>query len=297
VTTPIATLSPADPALGLIAEKVFAGERLSLDDGVALFVSRDVHTVQRLAHWERLRRHGRKAFYNINTHLEPTNRCVFACRFCAFAKRINDPEGYAWSVEEVLEHIRKTAPRNATEVHIVGGLHPKMRTSYYEDLFGAIGREFPHLHIKALTAVEIDFLARMDKIPHEEVLRRLMAAGLGSLPGGGAEIFDPEIWEIVCEEKPGVANYLMVHHTAHRLGLRSNVTMLYGHVEEPWHRVDHMVRVREAQDESLRSDWAGFQTFIPLAFNPMHTELEERGWTTGLDDLGWTICGRSPSPG
>jgi aminodeoxyfutalosine synthase len=158
-----------------------------------------------------------------------------------------------------------------------------MTTDYFCDLFRAIRGEFPHLHIKALTAVEIDFLSRMDKMGHEQVLRQLMEAGLGSMPGGGAEIFDPEIWDQVCKEKPGVENYLAVHQTAHRLGLRSNCTMLYGHVESVEHRVDHMVRLRAAQDESLEATGGkgGFQTFIPLAFNPMHTDLEEKGWTTG----------------
>lgn len=269
-----------DRNLAPIAAKVEAGQRLSFEEGVTLFHTPDVHTVQRLAHMVRTRLHGAKTYYNINTHLEPTNKCVFQCRFCAFAKKINDPEGYAWTVDEVLEHIRNTAPINATEIHIVGGLHSKMRTDYYCDLFRAIRREFPHLHIKALTAVEVDFFARMDKTTHDDVLRRLMDAGLGSMPGGGAEIFDPEIWDQVCKEKPGFQNYLAVHRTAHSLGLKSNCTMLYGHIESVEHRVDHMIRLRELQDET-----GGFQTFIPLAFNPMHTDLEEKGWTTGLDDL------------
>lgn len=270
----------SDDSLRPIAEKVHAGRRLSFDDGVTLFRSSDVHTVQQLAHGVRVRKNGFKTFYNVNVHLEPTNVCIYKCRFCAFGEHLRGDDAYTWTVDEVLAHLRKITPERATEVHIVGGLHPRLHLAYYEELFRAIRREFPRLHIKALTAVEIDYLAKVARLTHAQVLERLIAAGLQSMPGGGAEIFAQEIWDQICPEKPGAGNYLAVHRTAHRLGLRSNCTMLYGHLEDVEHRVDHMIRLRALQDET-----GGFQTFIPLAFNPINTDLEERGWTSGLDDL------------
>ena len=267
-----------------IEAKVAASERLSFDDGVRLFETHDLLALGRLADDVRRRRHGDRVYFNKNRHINPTNVCAFHCNFCSFARNHeSDPGAYTWTPEEVVEHIRPTVDEGITEFHVVGGLHPTLGFEYYEKVLRALKREYPWVHLKAFTAVEIDFFAELTGLSHTAVLQRLIEAGLDSMPGGGAEIFHWDVRRKMCPEKANAEVWLQIHAQAHRLGLRTNATMLYGHIEQWEHRVDHMLRLREQQDES-----GGFQTFIPLAFHPEENSLGKkvrRRWTTGVDDL------------
>ncbi len=276
-----AALGPfLDARLGGIAEKVAARERLSFDDGVLAATTPDVLGVGRLANHVRERLHGDAAFFNVNRHLNPTNVCVASCALCAFAEKYGGTRGWTYSVEEAVEVAARDVDEAVTELHIVGGLHPKLGVEYYEALFGALKARFPWVHLKALTMVELDFLAQRAKLPVEDVVRRLMRAGLGSCPGGGAEIFAPRVRALICDHKTSGERWLEIAATVHRLGLRSNCTMLYGHIETAEERVDHLVRLRALQDAS-----AGFQCFIPLAFHPANTRLAHVAPSTGRLDL------------
>lgn len=267
-----------------IEEKVRAGARLSAEDGLRLFESRDLLAVGRLADGVRRRLHGDVVYFNKNRHINPTNVCAFHCTFCSFARNSeSDPGAYTWTPEQIVAHIRPTVDEGITEFHIVGGLHPTLGFEYYEDVLRALKRAYPWVHLKAFTAVEIDFFAQLTDLDHETILRRLMDAGLDSMPGGGAEIFHWDVRRKICPEKANAETWLAIHGVAHRLGLRTNATMLYGHIEKSEHRVDHLLRLREQQDRS-----GGFQTFIPLAFHPDENNLGKkvhRQWTTGVDDL------------
>jgi aminodeoxyfutalosine synthase len=267
-----------------ISDKVNAGERLTYDDGVWLFEQRDVIRLGKLAQMVRRRLHGDKVYFNKNRHINPTNVCAFHCNFCSFARTRDDEEGaYTWMPEQLPDRVRPAVEAGVREFHIVGGLHPTLGFEYYEDVLRILKREFPQIHLKAFTAVEIDFFKDLTGLSHEEVLKRLMAAGLDSLPGGGAEIFHWDVRRKICPEKANMETWLAVHDTAHRLGLKTNATMLYGHIEKPEHRVHHMVALREQQDRS-----GGFQVFIPLAFHPEENNLGRklgREWTTGVDDI------------
>lgn len=264
----------------VIARKVDAGERLSFADGVALFGEHDLPALGALANRVRERRHGQRTYFNINTHLNATNVCVASCMFCSFARLEEGmPGAYTMTLDEA-EAKLASRPADLTEIHIVNGLHPGLPFEYYEELLRRIKRARPHLHIKAFTAVEIAYYAELYKMTVEEVLRRLMAAGLGSLPGGGAEVFAARVRRKICADKVDADGWIAIHHTAHRLGLRSNCTMLYGHIETVEERVDHLVRLREAQDVT-----GGFQTFIPLAFHNENNALERLPGPTGFDDL------------
>jgi aminodeoxyfutalosine synthase len=266
-----------------IAAKVERGERLSFEDGLRLFEARDLLAVGRLAQQVRERRHGRYAFFNQNRHINPTNICAAHCNFCSFRRNGDEPDAYVWTPAQMVERVRPVATRNVTEFHIVGGLHPKLGLSYYEDTLRALKQAYPWIHLKALTAVEIEYLCQMEHVDHETALRRLAAAGLDSMPGGGAEIFHPRIRRKICPEKADADTWLAIHATAHRLGLRTNATMLYGHIESFADRIDHFIRLREQQDAS-----GGFQVFIGLAFHPENNNLGrrvDREWTTGYDDL------------
>jgi aminodeoxyfutalosine synthase len=267
-----------------LRDKVWAGERLTYDDGLRLFASRDLITLGRMADHVRRIKHADVVYYNKNRHINPTNVCAFHCNFCSFKRNSDDEEGaYTWTPAQIVEHIRPTVDEGITEFHIVGGLHPDLGFEYYEDVLRALKREYPWVHLKAFTAVEIDFFAELTGLDHEDVLRRLIDAGLDSMPGGGAEIFHWDVRRKICPEKANAETWLDIHRTAHRLGLRTNATMLYGHIEKPEHRVDHLLRLRELQDET-----GGFQTFIPLAFHPEENALGRRlnrEWTTGVDDL------------
>lgn len=265
-----------------IIEKVQAGERLGFEDGVRLFESHDLLTLGQLADLVNTRRNGgRHVYFNQNRHINPTNVCAFHCNFCSFRRDEGEDGAYTWRPDEIVEHVRADATPNMTEFHIVGGLHTSEPFEYYEDVLRALKQAYPWIHLKAFTAVEIDFFAEMTGMSHAEVLRRLMAAGLDSMPGGGAEIFHPEIRRKICPEKADGDTWLAIHRTAHELGLRTNATMLYGHIEQAEHRVDHLLRLRDLQD-----DTGGFQTFIPLRFHADNNALGQRAnWTTAHDTL------------
>lgn len=268
----------------IITEKVHAGERLTYDEGVWMFGQRDVVKLGKLAQVARRRLHGDKVYFNKNRHINPTNVCAFHCNFCSFARTSDDePGAYTHMPVDIPARVRPAVEAGVREFHIVGGLHPKYGFEYYEEVLRVLKAEFPHIHLKAFTAVEIDYFAQLTGLSHEETLRRLMTAGLDSMPGGGAEIFHWDVRRKICPEKADQETWLHVHDTAHRLGLKTNCTMLYGHIEQHEHRVHHMVALREQQDKS-----GGFQTFIPLAFHPMENNLGrrlERQWTTGVDDI------------
>ncbi len=266
--------------LGAIREKVEAGARLSFDDGLFLDEHADLFTLGELANRVRERKNGNQTYYNVNTHLNPTNVCVYRCTFCAFRADLKSPKGYVMTDEEILERAAEAERRGATELHIVGGLHHQLPYEWYLNVIRIIHRAHPRLHLKAYTAVEWDWFARLTGRPTRDLLAEFKDAGLGSLPGGGAEIFHPEIRDQICEHKADAAEWLRIHREAHHLGLRSNATMLYGHIEKGHHRIDHLVRLRELQDET-----GGFQTFIPLAFHPDNTKLSHIPKASGLTDL------------
>jgi len=280
MTVAIHTSSP----IADLRDKVLAGERLTFDDGVRLFASNDLITLGRMADSVRRHLHGDVVYFNKNRHINPTNVCAFHCNFCSFARNSEkEPGAYTWMPEQIVEHIRPTVDEGITEFHIVGGLHPQLGFEYYEDVLRTLKRAYPSVHLKAFTAVEIDFFRELTGLTHEEVLSRCIAAGLDSMPGGGAEIFHWDVRKKICPEKANAETWLAIHGQAHRLGLRTNATMLYGHVEKYEHRVDHLLRLREQQDQT-----GGFQTFIPLAFHPEENNLGKklhRQWTTGVDDL------------
>jgi aminodeoxyfutalosine synthase len=263
-----------------IAEKVAAGERLEFADGVALFHEPDLMAVGALANRVRERLHGDRTYFNVNMHLNATNVCVADCKFCSFARLEEGmPGAYTMTLDEAVQKVT-SRPADLTEVHIVNGLHGTLPFSYYEDLLRAIRRARPTIHLKAFTAVEIYFFAVHYQMTVREVLERLIAAGLGSLPGGGAEVFADRVRQKICADKVDAEGWLDVHRTAHQLGLRSNCTILYGHIETVEERVDHLLRLRALQDET-----GGFQTFIPLAFHNENNALERLPGPTGVDDL------------
>jgi len=275
----------SDPALRPVAEKVAAGESLSYDDGVALYRSRDVHGVGRMANFVRERMHGDNTYYNRNRHINYTNVCALSCKFCSFYRKRGEEGAYEMPVEQVVETARKAADAGATEVHIVGGLHPWLKFDYYLDMLRGIRRECPSLHIKAFTAIEIVHFTRVARTSIRDVLVALRDAGLGSLPGGGAEIFDDRVHDEVFKGKVGANKWFEVHRTAHELGIYTNATMLYGHVERPEERVGHLIKLRELQREALSRQAASFNCVIPLSFVPEDSELGALPGPTGLTDL------------
>jgi aminodeoxyfutalosine synthase len=270
-----------EPTLSTIREKVAAGQRLSLEDGQFLYrPDVSLPEVGELANLVRERKNGNRAYYNINTHLNPTNVCVYRCVFCAFRSDLRSPKGYLMSDEEILARAAEATECGATEMHIVGGLHHQMKYDWYLNLIRILHDAYPRLHLKAWTGVELDWFSRMTGRDIRSILEEMIDAGLGSLPGGGAEIFHPEVRDRICEHKADAGRWIDIHRTAHELGLRTNATMLYGHIENAFHRVDHLVRLRELQDET-----GGFQTFIPLAFHPDNTGLSHIKKASGIDDL------------
>ena len=257
------------------------GVRLNLEDGIRLFDSPDLLAVGWLANRERERRHGARTYYNCNIRLEATNVCVASCLFCSFARlKPGDPGAYTMSLEEAWDKLRSRSHQPLTEVHVVNGLHPDLPFSYYTELLQGFKRIRPDIHLKCFTAVEIAFFADLYGMTDEQVLRDLMAAGLDSLPGGGAEIFADRVRGKIANDKCGTERYLEIHRTAHRLGMRSNITMLYGHIETSEERVDHMLRARALQDET-----GGFQAFIPLAFHPDNNQMRKLPAPTATDTL------------
>ena len=264
-----------------IARKVRDHTPLAADDGVFLYRYPDLLAVASLANEVRERLHGDDTFFNINFHINPTNVCVADCKFCSFARlEPHMPQAYTMSIEDIRQKLVERRDQPVTEVHIVNGLHPDLPFSYYEDALRVLKAERPDIHLKAYTAVEIVFFSQHYGMSYEEILRRFIDAGLGSLPGGGAEIFADRVRRKICRDKATAEQWVEVHRTAHRLGLRSNCTMLYGTVETLEERVDHMLRLRALQDET-----EGFQTFIPLAFHPDNNSLGKLPAPTGMDDL------------
>ncbi|HSA91397.1 MAG TPA: aminofutalosine synthase MqnE [Terriglobales bacterium] len=276
-----------DPSLVPIHEKVMSGVRLNPEDALALYRSGDVLALGWLANHVRERMHGNVAWFNVNRHINPTNVCVAACRLCAFGRKQDAPGAYTMALEEAFQTAASGWTDAITEFHIVGGLHPDLPFQYFLDLIRGLRERFPQVHLKAFTMVEVAYLAKRAKLSIRETLEQLKAAGVQSLPGGGAEIFADRIRHIICDHKIDGDQWLDTARIAHQIGLRSNATMLYGHVETDEDRVDHLLKLRALQDET-----GGFQTYIPLAFHPEHTALRHLPKTTGLADIKNIAIGR-----
>ena len=269
------------PNLDTIRQKVEAGRRLSAADGMFLYRDEvDLHAVGELADAVRRRKNGQLAYYNINAHLNPTNVCIYRCPLCAYSRDADDPGAYTLSDEQILARAREAADEGCTELHIVSAVHPEMQFDWYLEIIRRLHQACPRLHLKAWTAVEIAWFSQITKQSVRSVLEELIRVGLGSLPGGGAEIFDPPVRTEICPRKADSQTWLGVHRAAHEFGLRSNATMLYGHLENAEHRIDHMVQLRQLQDVT-----GGFQAFVPLAFHPQNTRLAHLPKPSGLLDL------------
>jgi aminodeoxyfutalosine synthase len=262
-----------------IEEKVKSGERISRADALRLFNSDDLLSIGSIADYVTKRKNNDRVYFIINRHINPTNICINRCTLCAFSKDKDERDSYSMTLDEVMDTARRIE-KGTTEFHIVGGLNPELDLDYYLNLLKALKKEFPEVHIQAFTAVEIDFLANISDLTVGEVLALLMEAGLGSLPGGGAEIFDSSVRRAICEKKISGERWLEVMEIAHSLGVRSNATVLYGHIESYEDRVNHLDMLRKLQDKT-----GGFQSFIPLSFHPFNTRIEKKGHTTGFDDL------------
>jgi aminodeoxyfutalosine synthase len=269
-----------DPSLREIADKVEDGERLTFDEGIAVYRSPDLNAIGKLADFVRRKKHGLTTYFNVNRHFNHTNICVADCKFCGFYKRSRQEGAYTHSIQEGVDIARAAVAEGATELHIVGGLNSKLPFSYYTDLFSSLKREFPRLHLKALTMVELDFMARFYKMSDEDVISKLYAAGMDSCPGGGAEIFAEPTRSRICDHKCDADRWLELAGKVHKAGLKTNATMLYGHIESIEDRVDHFIRLREQQDIS-----GGFQCFIPLAFYPPGTALSTLPGPDAVDNL------------
>lgn len=287
-------IRPTDRRLDLIVEKVSDGERLTPSDGLTLFESRDLLAIGALADRVNRRRNGDRVFLTANQHLNPTNVCILraTCTFCSFARRPKEDGAYTMTLEEAYHEASLARDTPVREFHVVGGLHPKLSLAYYEDLIRGLKERHPGVEVKALTAVEIAHLARIERTSVEDVLLRLQAAGLDTMPGGGAEVFSTGVRATIAKRKLVAEEWIDVHRRAHRLGIRSNCTMLYGHVETWRDRIEHLEMLRSLQDET-----GGFLAYIPLAYHPDHNELgEELGRqgtaTTGFDDLKNLAIGR-----
>ena len=270
-----------DPQLKTIGEKVIKKERLSFEDGVALFEKGTLSWLGALANWVREEKHGNKTYFNRNFHIEPTNVCVFSCKFCSYSRLYaNRDEGWELSIEQMMHIVKSYDGKPVTEVHIVGGVHPKMNLAFFIDLLKEIKAHRPDLHIKGFTPVELDYMFKKAKVSVEEGMRMAHEAGLDSLPGGGAEIFHPDIRTQICEDKVDADGWLHIHRAAHELGMHSNATMLYGHIESFHHRIDHMERLRQLQDKT-----GGFNTFIPLKFRNKDNEMSNVPESNVVEDM------------
>jgi aminodeoxyfutalosine synthase len=271
-----------------IAQKIEAGERISPEEGVMLFEKAPLATVGAMANYIREKKHGNRTYFNRNFHIEPTNVCVFSCKFCSYSRLYaNREEGWELSIDEMLEKVKAYDGKPITEVHVVGGVHPKMDIYFFEELLKKIKSHRPDLHIKGFTAVELDYMFRKAKLSRAEGMKLLHDAGLDSLPGGGAEIFDQEIREQICADKVDAEGWLDIHATAHALGMHSNATMLYGHLEKHHHRIDHMERLRLLQDKTR-----GFNTFIPLKFRNHDNEMSHIPEVSSIEDMKVYAIGR-----
>jgi len=269
-----------DVALSDIQRKVLNGDRLSREDGLRLIKCDNILFLGYLARHANEKKNGNYAFFNVNKHINLTNVCVSRCTFCAFSKDRENPDAYTMTIDQVVEDALDAVPLNITELHVVSGLHPDLPFDYYVDVVKRLKDALPDVHIQAFTAVEIFYFSEISGLSVEEVLKTLKKAGLGSLPGGGAEIFSPRVRLRVCPKKATGPEWLHVMRTAHNLGLRSNATMLYGHIETPEERVDHLIEVRKLQDET-----DGFQSFIPLSFHPWNTALSGLSKPSAFEDL------------
>jgi aminodeoxyfutalosine synthase len=270
-----------DLTLKAIGQKILQNERISFEDGVALFEKSSLPYVGALANWKRNELHGDITYFNRNFHIEPTNVCVFSCKFCSYSKLYaHKEEGWELTIDQMMDIVKSYDGKPVTEVHIVGGVHPKLTLAFFLDLMRAIKAHRPELHIKAFTPVELDYMFRKAKVSIQEGMRLAHEAGLDSLPGGGAEIFHPDVRTIICDDKVDANGWLEIHQTAHELGMHSNATLLYGHIEKYEHRVDHMERLRQLQDQTK-----GFNTFIPLKFRNKDNEMHDVPESTMLEDL------------
>jgi len=270
---------PAD--LKRIAEKVLRSERITFDEGVILYEQGDLGYLGVLANYIREKRHGDKTYFNRNFHIEPTNLCVYDCKFCSYSRLLKQrSEGWEYTMDEMFNMVTKYDGEPVTEVHIVGGVLPQYDVPFYQQLFSRIREHRPELHIKALTPVEYHYIFKKAKIDYATGMRLMQEAGLGSIPGGGAEIFHPEVRDVICKDKCDADQWLAIHEEWHKLGGRSNATMLYGHIEKFWHRVDHMERLRQLQDKT-----GGFQTFIPLKFRNQDNQMSHVPESSVIEDL------------
>ncbi|MCD1259791.1 aminofutalosine synthase MqnE [Paenibacillus athensensis] len=278
------TTSTINDSLQDIRQKVINGERLSFEDGVRLLKSNRLLEIGMMADMVRERINGDRVYFIVNTHLNYTNVCYLDCKLCAFGLKADDPRSYTLSLEQLEQKFIGMIGKGFTELHIVGGVNAKLPFSYYEDMIKLAKKHLPDIHVQAFTAVEVDYIARVSKLSVEETIERLRAAGLGSILGGGGEIFDPEIRAIISGHKTDSDRWFAIHRKTHSLGMKSNASILYGHIEQPEHVVDHLIRLRELQDET-----GGFQAFFGFAFHPTNTKLAEEfkltGETTGYYDL------------
>lgn len=267
--------------LKAIAEKVYANERITFDETVLLYNKAELGYLGVLANYIREQKNGNNVYFNRNFHIEPTNICVFDCKFCSYSRLLkNKEEGWELSEQQIIDIVKKYNGQPVTEVHIVGGVHPKMGLMYFANLIKKVKEIRPDIHVKAFTAVELEYMCRKAKVSYEEGLRILKEHGQDSLPGGGAEIFDEELRKQICEDKCTAAEWLEIHETAHKLGMPSNATMLYGHIEKFEHRVDHMNRLRTLQDKTT-----GFNTFIPLKFRNKGNQMSNIPEVSVVEDL------------
>jgi aminodeoxyfutalosine synthase len=270
-----------DIQLQSIGEKILNHQRISFDEGVILFEKGSLSYLGALANFVREQKHGNKTYFNRNFHIEPTNVCVFSCQFCAYSKLYaHKEEGWELSIDQMMHIVKSYDGKAVTEVHIVGGVHPKMNMAFFLELLSTIKAHRPELHIKAFTPVELDYMFRKAKLSTEEGMRLAHGAGLDSLPGGGAEIFHPEIRTQICNDKVDADGWLSIHKAAHELGMHSNATLLYGHIEKYWHRIDHMERLRQLQDIT-----GGFNTFIPLKFRNKDNDMSAVHESTIIEDM------------
>lgn len=271
----------ADKDLKIIAEKIFEKQRISDEDALLLFEKGSLSFLGTLANYIREDLHGDKTYFNRNFHIEPTNVCVFACKFCSYSRLYaHRDEGWELSMQQMLDIVKSYDGKPITEVHIVGGVHPKMNLEFFCELLQKIKQHRPELHIKGFTAVELDYMFRKAKLSIEEGMKKIHQAGLDSLPGGGAEIFHPEIREQICDDKVDTNGWLHIHEAAHNLGMHTNATMLYGHIEKYRHRIDHMRRLRELQDRTN-----GFNTFIPLKFRNKDNDMSDVTESSIVEDM------------
>jgi len=270
-----------DDKFKAITEKVIEKERITDDEALALFESGEISYLGALAHYIKMREHGLNVFFNRNFHIEPTNKCVFTCKFCSYSRLVQqEEEAWELTADQMVHIVEKYKGQPVTEVHIVGGVHPKMSLKFFADLVKRVHETNPALHIKGFTAVELEYMFRKAKVSFKEGLSVLKEHGLNSLPGGGAEIFHNEVRDVICKDKASSEEWLEIHETAHTLGMPSNCTMLYGHIEKYWHRVDHMNRLRDLQDRTK-----GFNTFIPLKFRNQDNEMSHIPEVSALEDL------------